>query len=314
MLRYLSRRVVHALIVLWAAFTLSFLILFIVPGDPVITMLGPEAASEATPDQLAALRAELGTDQPLWLQYLDQLVHVLQGDLGESFRTSIPVSTMLGQALPSTLALAATSLSLGFALGVLLALAANYTRMAWLRSLLLALPPIAVSMPTFWIGLMLLQFFSFRLGWFPAIGGQGLQGLVLPAVTLAIPVSAIIAQVLSKSLETTLAEPYAEVITAKGASRARLFFGHALRNAAVPAMTVAGVLVATVFGGSVLVETVFSRNGLGLMAATAVSNKDIPVVQGVVLVAAAVFVIMSLVIDVLYPVVDPRIRLKAVTA
>jgi peptide/nickel transport system permease protein len=314
MARYLRRRILHALIVLWAAFTLSFLILFIVPGDPVITMLGPDAAAEATPEQLAALRASLGTDQPLWVQYLNQLWHVVTGDLGESFRTGIPVSAMLGQALPSTLALASASLTVGILIGVAIALAANFTRAAWLRSLLLALPPIAVSMPTFWIGLMLLQFFSFRLGWFPAIGGQGIQALILPTITLAIPVSAIIAQVLSKSLESTLAEPYAEVITAKGASRRRLFFGHALRNAAVPAMTVAGVLVATVFGGSVLVETVFSRNGLGLMAATAVANKDIPVVQGVVLIAAAVFVAMSLIIDLLYPVVDPRIRLKAVTS
>jgi peptide/nickel transport system permease protein len=239
---------------------------------------------------------------------------VVRGDLGESFRTGVPVSTMLGEALPSTLALASASLIVGILSGILIAIAANFTRIRWLRSVLLALPPISVSMPTFWIGLMLLQFFSFRLGWFPAVAGQGIQALVLPAITLAIPVSAVIAQVLSKSLETTLAEPYAEVITAKGASRRRLFFGHALRNAAVPAMTVAGVLVATVFGGSVLVETVFSRNGLGLMAATAVSNKDIPVVQGVVLTAAAVFVVMSLLIDLLYPVVDPRIRLKAVAS
>jgi len=314
MLRYLGRRGLHALVVLWAAFTVSFLILFIVPGDPIAAMLGPEALAQTSPEQLAALRTEYGVDGPLITQYANQLFGVLQGDLGKSFRSQAPVATILADAIPSTLILAASALGLALILGVGLSIAANFTRLGWLRSLLLSLPPIAVSMPTFWVGLMLLQFISFRLGLLPAFGSQGLKGLILPAITLAIPTAAIIAQVLSKSLATTLAEPYAEVIRAKGAGRFRLHFGHALRNAAIPALTVTGVLVAGIFGGSVLVETVFSRNGLGLTAATAVANKDIPVVQGVVLVSALVFVVSSLVVDLLYPLIDPRIRLKAVKA
>lgn len=314
MLRYIAWRVLHMILVLWATFTVSFLILFIVPGDPVELILGPEGVGSASAAQLATLRGQLGTDQPIYVQYATQLWHVLHGNLGSSFKTQVPVTTMLAQSLPSTLQLAATAMVLGIVFGVLIAVIANYTRLTWIKSLLLAVPPVAVSLPSFWVGLMLIQFFSFRLGWLPALGSGGVATLVLPAVTLSLHVTAIIAQVLSKSLETTLAEPYSDVIVAKGASRARLFLGHALRNAAIPAMTVAGVVVAELFGGSVLVESVFSRNGLGVMAVTAVNNKDLPAVQGVVLVAATVFVVMSLLVDLLYTVVDPRIRLRGATA
>ncbi|MFF2329559.1 MULTISPECIES: ABC transporter permease [unclassified Streptomyces] len=309
LIRYLGRRVLHALLVMWAAFTVSFFILYIVPGDPIAAMLGPEALASSTPEQLDALRAEYGTDKPVLAQYGLQLLHLVQGDLGHSFNNGQPISHMLSAAFPSTLTLASSALALALIGGVGLAVAANFTRSDRLRGLLLMLPPIAVSMPTFWVGLMLLQFVSFRMGLLPAVGGEGVEGLVLPAVTLAIPIGAVIAQVLSRSLQTTLAEPYVEVLRAKGAGRLRIHFGHALRNAAIPALTATGVLVGGLFGGSVLVETVFARNGLGLTAATAVSNKDIPVVQGVVLVTALVFVLSSLVVDLLYPLIDPRIRL-----
>ncbi|MFE1799792.1 MULTISPECIES: ABC transporter permease [unclassified Streptomyces] len=309
LIRYLGRRVLHALLVMWAAFTVSFFILYIVPGDPVAAMLGPEAVASSTPEQLAALRSEYGTDKPVLAQYGLQLLHLVQGNLGRSFNSGQSISQMLADAFPSTLTLASSALVLALIGGVGLAVAANLTRSLWLRGLLLSLPPVAVSMPTFWVGLMLLQFVSFRMGLLPAVGGSGLEALVLPAVTLAIPIGAVIAQVLSASLQSTLAEPYVEVLRAKGAGRLRIHFGHALRNAAIPALTVTGVLVGGLFGGSVLVETVFARNGLGLTAATAVSNKDIPVVQGVVLVTALMFVLSSLVVDLLYPLIDPRIRL-----
>jgi peptide/nickel transport system permease protein len=287
--------------------------LYLIPGDPAIAALGPEASVDASAEQLQELRVKFGTDKPLIAQYFNQLGGILHGDLGHSFRTDAQVSTMLAQALPSTLALAAGGLLVGIIFGVLLAVATTFTKKHWLQQLFLALPPIAVSMPTFWIGLMLLQVFSFQLGWFPVIGGSELQRLVLPVLSLAIPVGAIIAQVLSKSLETTLSEPYAQVIEAKGASRLRLFFGHALKNATIPALTITGVLVGSILGGSVLIETVFSRNGLGQLIVTAVTYKDLPVVQGIVLFSATAFVFSSLVVDLLYPVIDSRIRLGAKT-
>ncbi len=181
-----------------------------------------------------------------------------------------------------------------------------------MRTLLLALPPLGVSLPTFWVGLLLIQFFSFRISIFPALGNEGLASLVLPSVTLAVPVSASIAQVLARGLRTALAEPYVETARAKGASRARVHLRHAFRNATIPALTIVGVIVGNLLAGAVVVETVFSRVGIGRLTVTAVNGQDIPLVQGLVLLAAAVFVATNLVVDLLYPVVDPRIRVVGV--
>jgi peptide/nickel transport system permease protein len=172
---------------------------------------------------------------------------------------------------------------------------------------MLALPPLGVSLPTFWVGLMLVQLLSFRIQLFPAFGNEGISGLVLPAVTLAVPTSALLAQVLAKSLATTLGEPYIDTARAKGAGRARVHFRHALRNAALPALTVAGLLVGNLVAGSVVVESVFARNGVGRTTVAAVTVQDIPVVQAVVVFGAFVFVLVNLAVDLVYPVLDPRI-------
>lgn len=314
MVRYLLRRSAHALLVLWLAFTLSFALLFIVPGDPVELMLGDEQVRSLTPQQLAEIRAQYGTDQPFIVQYFRQLLGAVQGDLGESYRNGVSVTTTLAQAAPSTLALAGSALLLGVLLGTALAFAATLTRSEQLRGFLLSLPPIGVALPSFWVGLVLLQVFSFQLGWFPALGDRGPISLVLPAITLAIPISASVAQVLSKSLMTTVGEPYVGVLRAKGVGRLRIYFRHALRNASLPTLTVIGLIVAGLLGGAVLTETVFARNGLGQVAAVAVGQKDIPVVQGIVLLAALIFVVVSLLVDVLYTVLDPRIRFREAAA
>jgi peptide/nickel transport system permease protein len=313
MTRYLLRRAGHAVIVLWAAFTLAFAVLFIVPGDPVTLMLGQEQLQSITPAQLAELRAQYGTDQPFIVQYATQLWNAVRGDFGYSYRNGVSVTDTLTAAAPSTLTLAISALLVGILTGVTIAIVASLTRQGWLRGLLLSIPPIGVSVPSFWVGLVLLQVFSFQLGWFPAFGTAGLPGLVLPTITLALPVAAITAQVLYKSLSKTTTEPYADVLRAKGVGRFRLFFGHAIRNASLPALTTVGGIVAGLLGGAVLTETVFSRNGLGRVAAVAVGQKDVPVVMGVVLLAAAIFVVVSFLIDLLYTVLDPRIRLAGVT-
>nr|WP_276611978.1 ABC transporter permease [Kineococcus vitellinus] len=211
--------------------------------------------------------------------------------------------------MPQTALLAAAAFALALVLGVATALASTWARWGWVRSLLLALPPLGVSLPTFWVGLLLIQLLSFRVPVFPALGNEGAASLVLPAVTLAVPVSASIAQVLARGLRTALAEPYVETARAKGASRARVHLRHALRNATIPALTIAGVIVGNLLAGAVVVETVFSRVGIGRLTVSAVNGQDIPLVQGLVLLAAAVFVATNLVVDLLYPVVDPRIRL-----
>jgi peptide/nickel transport system permease protein len=306
MTRYLTFRLLQAVGVLWAAWTVSFLVLYVLPGDPVRILLGPDA-SDVSPAQIAELRHKLGLDQPLILQYFHQLGNLLQGRFGESIGTGRPVVDVVGEAIGPTAQIALAGLVLAVIIGGGIALLATWTRFRWLGQFLLGLPPLGVSIPGFWFALLLIQWFSFGLPLFPAIGDQGAAAIVLPAVTLALPTGATIAQLLSKSLVTTLREPYIDTAWAKGASRGRIQLRHALRNAALPALTVSGLIVGQLLSGTVVTETIFSRPGLGRVTATAVQQQDIPVVQGVVLFAATVFVLANLVVDVIYPLLDPRI-------
>lgn len=216
---------------------------------------------------------------------------------------------MLLESLPPTLALTAFAFVLSVVFGVVLALSASLARAQWLRNLLSSLPPLGVSIPVFWIGLLLLQAFSFRLRLFPSMGNEGFESLVLPAITIAIPSGAFIAQLLSRSLRSTLAQPYVEIVRAKGASERRVQLGHAFRNAAIPSLTMVGVLIGGLLSGAVVTETVFSRLGIGRLVVTAVNNRDVPVVQTVVVFAALVFVVANLIVDLVYPLIDRRITL-----
>ena len=308
MTRYIGQRVLQAAAVLWAAFTISFIVLFLLPSDPV--SLAVDSAGSGTPADAAAiaeLQARYGLDQPVLVQYWHSLVGAVQGDFGLSIATGQPVTTAILDAVPSTLGLAGTALVLAVVFGAALAYAATYTRIPWLKNLLHALPPLGVAVPTFWVGLLLLQLFSFRLRWFPAFGDAGAASLVLPAVTLALPTGAVIAQVLATSMATTWKQPFVDVARAKGASRLRVQTRHVLRLSSIPAFTIAGVLVGTLLAGSVVVETVFSRAGVGRLTQTSVLAQDIPVVQGIVVLTSLVFVLVNLAVDLLYPLIDPRI-------
>ncbi|MEW1718212.1 ABC transporter permease [Streptomyces sp. NPDC093109] len=308
MRRYVITRLAQAVGVLWAAYTVSFLVLDYLPGDPVSAMAGAGADSaEIDPAQLAALRHRYGFDKPVLAQYADYLGRAVRGDFGDAISTGRPVSSTLADALPQTLQLTAAALLLAVVLGGGLAVLATWTTHRWLRQLLLSLPPLGVSVPTFWVGLLLVEAFSFRLRWFPAFGNDGPRGLILPAVTLAIPTGALVAQVLAKSLLTALDQAYVETARAKGAGRWRVHLRHALRNASLPALTVVGLLVGQLVAGSVVVETVFARDGLGRVTAAAVTAQDIPLVQGVVVFGALIFVMTNLIVDLVYPLLDPRI-------
>ncbi|MER5787573.1 ABC transporter permease [Streptomyces sp. NPDC001980] len=308
MRRYLIKRLAQAVGVLWAAYTVSFLVLDFLPGDPVSAMAGAGMDSGQTdPAQLAKLRHEYGFDKPVLVQYAEYLGRAVRGDFGNAVSTGRPVTSTLADALPQTLQLTGAALLLAVVLGGGLAVVATYTSRRWLRQLLLSLPPLGVSVPTFWVGLLLVEAFSFKLHWFPAFGNDGLKGLVLPALTLAVPTGAQVAQVLAKSLLTALDQAYVETARAKGAGRWRVHLRHALRNASLPALTVVGLLVGQLMAGSVVVETVFSRDGLGRVTAEAVTTQDIPLVQGVVVFGALIFVAANLLVDLVYPLLDPRI-------
>ena len=305
---YLASRTGQALFVVWAAFTGSFVILYMLPGDAVSSLLGTETYVD--PAAIEELRTHYGLDRPAPVQYLIQLGNVIRGDLGVSVQTGASVTQSIADAFPHTLTLTVTALALAVVGASAIALAASYTRSRRIRQLLLALPPLGVSVPTFWVGLMLLQTFSFRFPVFPAIGNTGLASLVLPAVTLAIPTSASLAKVFAQSLDEAGRQPYVEAARARGTRRLAVLLRHTGRNALLPAVTLLAVSLGGLLAGSVVTETVFSRSGIGRLTYTAVAAQDLPVVQGVVIVAAAVFAGASLLTDLLYPALDPRVTLR----
>ncbi|MGC4804633.1 ABC transporter permease [Micromonospora sp. DT233] len=307
MTRYLIRRAIQAVFVLWAAFTVTFVVLYLLPSDPVEIMVSGSDTNTYSPEQLEALRVEYGLDQPVSVQYLTALGRALRGDFGRSVQTGAEVRDMLLDALPFTLRLGGVALLLAVAAGAVIGLWGTFVRWRPLRNALLSLPAAAVSLPSFWVGLLLLQVVSFRWGLVPATGEGGGRALILPAITLCLPSAALLGQVFAKSMRTALAEPFVETARAKGAGRARIHLRHAARNAALPALTLAGIVVGNLIAGSVVVETVFSRSGVGRLTATAVSAQDVPVVQAVVVLGAVVFVAVSLIVDLLYPLLDPRV-------
>ena len=308
-LSYGLSRIAQAAGVLWAVYTVTFAILYLLPSDPVALRLaaGNVQVEELSPAQLLAAKAQYGLDKPLSEQYLSQLGHLLQFDFGESISQNVPVAHLLAERLPSTLALGATAVGLALIFGVGLAYLAAYARRRPVKALLNRLPAVGVSLPPFFVGLLLIQLFAFSLGWLPATGSDGPKALILPAVMMSIPTSAMLAQVLSRSLEDTLAEPYVITARARGLSRAYIQFRHALRNAVLPALTLLGLLLGATLTEAVVAETVFSRQGVGQLAQQAVLAQDVPLVQGIVVIAAAGFVLINLIIDLVYPLLDPRI-------
>ena len=307
--RYLVSRIGQAVLVLWATYTVVFGILHLLPSDPVALLLaaGNVQVDELSPAQLAALKAEHGLDQPLYAQYFSQLWHSLHLDFGSSIALNLPVRQLLAEKLPSTLALGAAAITLALVLGVGIAYLAAFVRWAPAKVVLSRLPAVGVSMPQFFIGLLLIQVFAFSLGWFPATGSDGWRSLVLPAITMSIVNAAMLAQVLTRGLNDTLAEPYITTARAKGLSRTAIQLKHAFRNAALPALTLLGLLLGTTVTEAIVAETVFSRDGVGRLAQQAVLAQDVPLVQAIVVIAATVFVVINLIIDLIYPLLDPRI-------
>jgi peptide/nickel transport system permease protein len=308
-LKYWLVRILQSVFVLWAAFTLSFVILQVLPSDAALLRLNAGGAGGPLDEAEAdALRASLGLDKPLLVQYLDRIGGFLTGDFGVSIQKDRPVADLVAQALPSTLVLVSVALILALVFGTLLAVLASGTRAGWLRQALQSIPPVVLSLPGFWVALVLIQVFAFQVRWFPSTGDKTLPSLVLPAITLALPIGAIIAQILTKSLLATWRAPFVQVAEARGLGRRQLLTRHVLRNAVIPTLTMLAIIFGNLLGGSIIVETVFGRAGLGRLTENAVTNQDIPVVQFVVVFAALVFVVTNLFVDFLYTILDPRIR------
>ncbi len=304
---FVARRLAQAVVVLLLAYLISFLVVFVLPGDPIATIIDNGGNTVwVDPAQIEQLRAKYGLDQSLIQQLWTNFSAAVTGDLGVSARNGIATTTLIGDVAPYTLQLAGAALLIAVVLGAGLALLAYATRSRTLQTWLTALPAIGVAVPAFWIGLLLLQLFAYRLGWFPSIGNDGWRALVLPALTLALAPAAQIAQVLGANLYATLHDPLVVTARAKGASHSRVLLAHALPNSVVPAIALAGVIAGELLTGSVIVETVFAREGIGRLTVSAVEFRDIQVVQGVALLGAFVFVTVSLVCDVINAVIDPR--------
>jgi peptide/nickel transport system permease protein len=299
-------RLIASIGVLWGAATLTFVTINITGGDPALAILGgPEALP--TREVLERVRLEYGLDDPLIVQYGKYIGRLAHGDLGESYRLRIPVARAIGQQIGATLHLAFWSAVIGISLSILFA---TFTarRARWIRSFSSGSELVVSSMPSFVIGILLLLAFSFKLHWFPVSGSQGWKGMVLPSLTLALPIIAVLTQVLRNELEDILEQPFIVTARARGMSDAAVRLRHALRHAMIPIVTLSGFLFASLLGGAVVVETLFARQGIGSLMVEATTNKDVPIVLGITLLAAFIYVVVNIVVDILYGWIDPRIR------
>lgn len=304
---YIVKRVGQALIVMLLTYTLAFFLLSALPSDGVMARYADPALG-LSQAEIEAIRSEMGVDKPLLTQYVATLTGLFTGSLGYSVRTGTPVGQLIADALPHTLALAATSVGLAIIVALITAFVATLPGAGRIGALFRAVPSLMVSLPGFWIAIVLLQLVSFELGWINVVAPGPLEGLVLPTLTLSVPMAAPLAQVLIRSIDEVQRSPFVQVARARGASETRIFWSDVLRNALLPALTMAGLLFGELVGGAVVTETVFGRTGLGSMVVTAVSNRDTPVLLGVVLIAAVAYVTINLIIDLLYPVLDVRLR------
>lgn len=306
---YILNRVGQALIVLLAAFTLSFLLLQALPGDAIlIKYQNPEMG--LTPEQIAEIRTLYGADAPIWVQYFNTLWNFVQGSFGYSVQAGVPVNEVLLANVIPTLKLASLGLIAAVLLAGVVSFAASLAPFAWLRSVFASVPALFISVPVFWLGIMLIQIFSFRLRLVPIINPNEFQQLILPVLTLAVPIAAPLAQILIRSLDEVQTQPFVGVARAKGASHAWVLWHHVARNAVLPVLTIAGVLFGELIAGAVVTETVFGLNGIGRVTEQAVSNQDTAVLQAIVVIAALGFVVINLAVDLLYPRLDPRLNRK----
>ena len=304
MTRYLVQRLLSALLTIWVTTVIVTMLIHLVPGDPVRIMY---AQWQASPEQIEAVRQNLGLDKPVPVQYWMFLKRVSRGDLGRSIQGDQPVASILATRFPPTLLLATTSLVIATTIGLSLGFIAAYRRGSIVDVGAMVLAIVGVSIPHFWLGMMLLFAFSLKLGWLP-VAGSDLRTLILPAVTLGLANAAILARLTRSAMIDIFDQDFVRTARAKGLPRSVVLYRHALRAGLVPIVSMMGLQFAYMMGGAIVVENVFAWNGIGRLAIEAVFARDYPVIQGFILVFATVVVLVSVVIDILYAWLDPRIR------
>jgi len=304
---YITQRLVQAIPVLIGISVLSFLMLHLVPGDPVQVFAGDKPL---TPERAEELRHQYGLDRPLVVQYWDYASHALRGDLGVGLRSQKPVLESILQVLPGTVQLTAAALAIAATLGVSLGIMAAVSHGTWFDTAIMAVAMLGISTPVFYSSLLLILLFSFTLTWLPATGQGGLERLIMPALALGVASAAVLARLVRSSMLEVLGQEYVVTARAKGLAPQLVVLRHALKNALIPAVTMLGLQLGALLGGAVVTETIFSRPGIGRLAVEGILSRDFPLVQGTVLFAATIYVVVNLLVDVSYAVIDPRIRYR----
>lgn len=310
--RYILRRFVSMIPVLFLVSVIVFSLLHLTPGDPATTILG----EEATPESLAALREELGLNEPLPVQYVRWLADVLQGDLGRSLRTNKPVSESIIDRLPVTLELTILSIIISLVIAIPVGIISALRRNSVADSTSTTIALMGISLPNFFLAILLIFLFSVRLGWLPPIGYtpfledpvDNLKRMIMPALTLGTALAAIVMRMTRSSLLEVLDQDYIRTARAKGLRESRMIRVHALKNALIPVVTIVGLQIGGLLGGAIITETIFVQPGIGRLLVDAIFQRDFPVVQGVVLFASIAFLMANLAVDLAYAYLDPRIR------
>ncbi len=306
--RYVAHRVVQLGIVLLLVSVVIFSIMHALPGDPVQLMLAGAESGSVTPERQEELREQLGLNDPLPVQYGRFLRGAVTGDLGTSVRLRVPVVDLILDRLGSTLALSLGGILCAVVMGVTIGTLAALKQGSWIDTVSMVMAYVGVSMPLFWLGLLLILVFSFQMGWFPPAGQTGLRSLVLPSLSLGLISAGLVARLTRASMVETLVQGYVRTARSKGLRERMVIVRHALRNGLVPVLTMLGMQFGAMLAGAVVTETVFSRPGLGRLVVSAILWTDYPLVQGIVLFMATSYVVVNLLVDVSVAWLDPRTR------
>lgn len=306
MLQYILRRILLIIPVLLGVMIITFFLMYIVPGDPVLTMLG----QHATDKSITRLREQLHLDDPWYLQLYNYIIRTLKGDLGTSYISHIPVTQALKQKLPNTARLALAAIVVSTIMGVGIGIISAVFQNTWIDHLAMSLALLFISTPVFWFGMVLVFFFAMQLGWFPISGmGDGsIRYLILPAFTLGSRFAAFLARYTRSVMLEIIREDFIRTARAKGLRENIVIFKHALKNVMIPVITIIGLNLASLLNGSVLTESIFAWPGFGRYVVTAIQQRDFQVIAGSVLIAAIIFVFSNLIVDLLYAVLDPRVK------
>ena len=302
--RYIIKRLLMLIPVLLGVAFIIFAIMSVAEGDPVYQVAGPDATEE----QLEALREEMGLNGSLLERYFRYIGNLLRGDLGVSYITKLDVMQLYLQRLPNTLWLASVAMLVAVALSVPLGIVAAVNQNSWKDTLAMVLALLGLSMPNFWLGLLLMLLFSLKLGWLPSGGAESFSSVILPAVTVGVGLAALLTRTTRSSMLDVLRQDYLRTARAKGVSERKVVYVHALRNALIPIITIFGVQFSNVLGGSVLAETVFAWPGVGRLVVDAIDQRDIPTVTGALIMTTMLVTIVNLLVDIIYAYVDPRIK------